>query len=210
MHQWWEIKTAWTTKLFTNVFLYYCGPSFEANDCSFVYAQQPPSSLFCNLYNSTASPPQLQLTLACGAWRTDGKTDKFTFDLRWFSNYSTKALDHDPDVCETYFNNISVLVPSPGQYWCQVLDYTDGPEHLLGRSNVAEILSWEWYSSLPMCEGVQSVMECKCADLRPPSSTSPSIINPQTCFVPETKIQTSAIAGENVCMLCCPTTKLMK
>ena len=164
-----------------------------------MYTQQPPSCLSCNPYNNETSPPQLQLTLACGAQRNDDKKDQWTFDLRWFSNYSSDALNHVPDVRTPPFNNMSVLVTSPGQYWCQVLDYTDGSEgHLLVRSNVAEILSWEWYSSLPMCKGVQSVMESKCADLTP--SPSP-ISNPPTCFMPKTAAQTHTITGKHLCML---------
>ena len=184
--------------------------SFEAENCIFVYTQQPPFCLSCNPYNYGTSSPQLQLTLACGVQRGDDKTDKFTFDLRWFSNYSSKALDHDTDVRARDFNNISVLVTSPGEYWCQVLDYTDGYfGHLLGRSNVAEVLSWEWYSSLPMCKGVQSVMESKCADLTP--SPSP-ISNPPTCFMPKTAAQTHTITGKHLCMLfvCCMFVELIK
>ena len=87
------------------------------------------------------------------------------------------------------------MVTSPGQYWCQVLDHTDGDNsHLLGRSNVAEVLSWEWYSSLPMCKGVHSVMESKCADLSP----SPSVISKSSmCIRPKTKIQTHNTSGED-------------
>ena len=168
-----------------------------------MYTQQPPSCLSCNPYYTT-SPPQLQLTLACGAQRTDDKKDQSTFDLRWFSNYSSNPLYHVPDVRTQPFINISVSITSPGQYWCQVLDYPDGdPGHLLGRSNVIEVLLWEWYSSLPMCEGVQSVMESKCADLSP----SPSIIsNPPTCFLPKTEFQTHINTGkpfvlDAICML---------
>ena len=183
--------------------------SLEAENC-IVYTQQPPSCLSCNPYNNENSPPQLQLTLACGVQRTDDKTDKFTFDLRWFNNYSSKALDHIVNVRTRDFNNISVLVTSPGQYWCQVLDYTDGnPGHLLGRSSVAEVLSWEWYSSLPMCKGVQSVMESKCVDLSP---SSPSIGNPPTCFMPKTEVQTRIITGKHLCVLfiCCMSVELIK
>ena len=88
-----------------------------------------------------------------------------------------------------------MLVTSPGQYWCQVLDYTDSdPGHLLGRSNVADVLSWEWYSSLPMCKGVQSVMESKCADL----SSSPFVISKSSmCVRPKREIQTHATTGEH-------------
>ena len=152
--------------------------TFEADNCIFVYTQQPPSCLSCNPYNNETSPLQLQLTLACGAKRTDDKKDQWTFDLRWLSNYSIKPLQHVPDVRTQPFSNTSVMVTSPGQYWCQVLDYTDGGDgHLLGRSNVVEVLSWEWYSSLPMCKGNQSVMESKCADL---TTSPPAISNSPT------------------------------
>ena len=77
------------------------------------------------------------------------------------------------------------MVPSPGQYWCQVLEYTDGPERLLGRSNVLEVFPWEWYSSLPMCSGVQSVTESKGADLSP--SPSPSLVINNSSMPYETK-----------------------
>ena len=110
-----------------------------------------------------------------------------TFDLRWFNNYSSEALHHVPHVRTPPFSNISVLVTSPGQYWCRVLDYTDGPEVLLGSSNVAEVLSWEQYSSLPMCNGVQSVMESKCADLSPSPSTS-SASSDITCISSQTNV----------------------
>ena len=110
---------------------------------------------------------------------------------------------HVPDVRTHHFSNISVLVTSPGQYWCQVLDYTDGGDsHFLGKSNVAEVLSWEWYSSLPMCKGVQSVLETKCADLICPlPSVSPTTNKSSMCFIPMTKIQTHTITGEQLCML---------
>ena len=143
-------------------------------DCVFQYTQQPPSWLSCNPYNSATSPPQLQLTLACGAQRNDCKKDQWTFDLRWLSNHSSEALSHVTDVRTPSFNNMSVVVTSPGQYWCRVLDYTDGgPGCLLGRSNVTEVLSWEHYSHLPVCVRIQSVMESMCADLGlSPSATS--------------------------------------
>ena len=105
---------------------------------------------------------------------------------------------------------MSLLITFPGQHWCQVLDYTDGSEsHLLGRSNITAELSWEWYSSLPMCKGNQLVMESKCADLSPPSS---AISNHPMCFMPMTKIQTPTITGEYLCVLfvCCTSAKLMK
>ena len=193
-------------------FIYYCGSFFEADACVFMYTQQPPSYLSCNPYNSTTSPPQLQLYLSCGAWRTDDKKNYFTFDLRWFSNYSSKALPHYAHLRTAPFSNSSVLVTSPGQYWCQVLDYTDGGDgYLLGRSNIAQVLSWEWYSSLPVCSGVQSVMESKCADLSPSPSSS-SINSPTMCFTPKTEIQTNSISGEHLCKLFvfCTFIKLMK
>ena len=166
-----------------------------------MYTQQPPSCLSCNPYNNETSPPQLQLTLACGAQRTDDMKNLWTFDLRWFSNYSLNGLNHTYGVHQPHLINSSVLVTSPGQYWCQVLDYTDGPEHLLGRSNVAEVLSREWYSSLPMCKGVQSVMESKCANLSPSPFVSPTTNHPPMCFAPKTEIQTRTITGERACML---------
>ena len=122
----------------------------------------------------------------------DDTMHKFTFDLRWFDNYSSKALHHVSHVQTPSYANISLLVTSPGQYWCRVLDYTDGPEVLLGSSNVAEVLSWEQYSSLPMCNGVQSVMESKCAD----TITTTTINNrPFT-----TEIQTHTVTGKPLYM----------
>ena len=198
MHLWWEIKIAWTVWALYCWILYHCNSSFEADDCAFVYTQQPPSNLSCNPCNSETSPPQLNLTLACEAQRTDDKKNQWTFDLRWFSNYSCKELNHVPRVRTHPLINSSVLVTSPGQYWCQVLEYTEGGSgHLLGRSNVAEVFSCEWYSSLPMCEGVQSVMESKCADLSTSSSVSPTTNHPPMCFVPKTEIQTRTITGEH-------------
>ena len=188
--------------------LCHCNTSFEADDCIFVYTQQPPSCLSCNPCNNETAPPQLNLTLVCGAQQTDDKKND-TFDLRWFSNYSLNELNHNNGVRKPRLINNSVLVTSPGQYWCQVLDYTDGgPGHLLGRSNVAEVLSWDWYSSLPMCKGVQSVTESKCADL-PPSS--PAISYPPICFMPKTEIQTYTNTGKHLCMLfiCCMPVKLI-
>ena len=189
--------------------LYHFHSPFKADDCVFEYTQQPPSCLSCNPYNNATSPPQLELTLACGARRNDDKKNEWTFDLRWFSNYSSKALPHTTDIRKISFTNISVVVTSPGQYWCQVLDYTYGRKYLLGRSNVAEILSWEWYSSLPMCKGIQSVMESKCGDFSPSSS---AINDLPMCSMPKTKIQTRVITGEHLCMLfvCCTSAKLMK
>ena len=183
--------------------MHHCDSFIEADDCTFVYTQQPPSCFSCNPYNNETSPPQLQLTLVCGALRTDDKNDQWTFDLRWFSNYSPNHLDHVPDFRSQNFSNVSVLVTSPGQYWCQVLDYTDGgPGHLLGRSNVVEILSWEQYTSLPLCKGNQSVMERKCADLICPlPSVSPTISKPSMCSLPTTEIQTYKITGERLCIL---------
>ena len=179
--------------------LYCFDSSFKGDDCIFEYTQQPPSCLSCNPYNNATSPPQLQITLACGARRNDGDIHRETFDLRWLSNHSPMMLNHTPDVRTLYFTNISVLITSPGQYWCQVLDYTHGgPGHLLGRSNVAEVLSWKWYSSLPMCKGVQSVMESKCGDL---SLSHSAINNSPVCFMPKTEIQTHIITGEHLCLL---------
>ena len=179
-----------------------------ADGCVFQYTQQLPSCLSCNPYNTETSPPQLQLTLACGAQRTDEKKNQWTFDLKWFSNYSTNTLDHVPDVHETYFSNISVLVTSPAQYWCQVLDYTDSlPGDLLGRSNVAEVLSWEWYSSLPMCKGVQSVMESKCADLQSIPSPSPAMSKSPECAIIKKVSQANVLTGECLCMLYSSNTK---
>ena len=97
--------------------------STEVDDCVFQYMQQPPSWLSCNPYNNATSPPRLQVILACGAQINDLKKEHWTFDFRWFSNYSSRALDHVSDVCTPSFINQSLLVISPGQYWCQVLDY---------------------------------------------------------------------------------------
>ena len=165
--------------------IYHFDFPFEADGCVFVYTQQPPSCFSCNPYNNATSPPQLQLNLSCGARRTDDKMNQYTFDLRWFSNYSSEALHHVSHVRTPPFSNISLLVTSPGQYWCRVLDYTDGPELLLGSSNIAEVLSWEQYSSLPMCNGIQSVMESKCADPSPSPFTS-STSNDLTCISSQT------------------------
>ena len=125
--------------------------------------------------------------------------------MRWFSNYSSEKLIHKSHTCTHPFSNISTVVISPGLCWCQVLDYTDGGDgHLLGRSNVVEVLSWERYSSLLMWKGVQSVWERKCGDLSP-SPTSSNINSSPMCFLSTTEMQTTTISGEHLCVLyvCC-------
>ena len=152
----------------TDDLLYYCRCSFEADACVYMYTQQPPSSLSCNPYNSSTPPAEVQLTLACVARQAGDKKSEDTFVLQWFSNHSSKALAHYIYGRSNALSNTSALITSPGQYWCQVVVYNDdGPPHLLRRSNVAEVLPWQSYSSFPMCKGFQSVMENKCADLTP-------------------------------------------
>ena len=110
-------------------------------------------------------------------------------------------LNQVTDVRIPSFTNQSLLVTSPGQYWCQVLDYTDGGEgHLLGRSNVLEVLPQKSYSSLPVCTGTQSVMESKCADLSP-SSLPPVSDKSSVLDVLTTVRQASTIPGQQLCML---------
>ena len=94
------------------------------------------------------------------------------FDLQWFSNYSSESLGDDYDVQTSSNTTILMSVSSLGQYWCEVLDYTDGSlGHLLERSNVLEVLYFEQYQSMPLCTGVQAVLETKCADLSPSLAT---------------------------------------
>ena len=171
--------------------LHYRYSLFEADDCIFVYTQQPPPSLSCNPYNNAYSPPKLQLTLACGAERKDDKMNQSKFDLQWFSNYSSEPLEYDYDVHTPSNTTILLSVTSPGQYWCQVLNYTDvSPGHLLGRSNVLEVLYFEQYPSMPMCTGIQSVTETKCADLSP----SPATDNvPMPCTITGEDLHTHTI-----------------